>query len=102
MKRSGPRDGSPTGGSSQAREKPAGERRRFNRVPFKAKVTLTAGDGQWSVALIDISLKGMMGFEWTNIDLDSLVESRRLLELDLGDAALIERDLAKLFQTATA
>lgn len=43
---------------------------------------------------------GLMGFEWAEIDLDSLIDLRRLLELNLGDEALIDRDLANLFAAA--
>lgn len=45
-------------------------------------------------------MRGMIGFEWSNIDLDSLVDLRRLLELNLADDDLLHRDLANLFTTA--
>jgi len=117
-----------------------GERRRFQRVPFRALVTLTTPKAQWRVNVIDISLKGMlleapadlpadagecdvelelgevnlirlagriarrmgekMGVEITAIDLDSLIELRRLLELNLGDPGLVERDLARLLHAS--
>ena len=119
-------------------DKNSTERRRFRRVPFKAKVTVTTPRHQWSVWVVDISLKGMlfeepatwpdgtqdcdvelelgeqnlirtagrvvrrfgglMGYEWSSIDLDSLVDLRRLLELNLGDHELVERDIASLFR----
>lgn len=36
------------------------------------------------------------GLEWLNIDVESLKHLRRLLELNLSDPALIERELADL------
>jgi hypothetical protein len=38
------------------------------------------------------------GLRCTSIDLDSVTHLRRLLELHLGDPALLERDLAELLQ----
>lgn len=37
-----------------------------------------------------------LGCEWTGINLDSMIHLRRLLELNLGDPALIERELHQL------
>jgi hypothetical protein len=37
-----------------------------------------------------------LGFLCTDIDLDSICELRRLVELNLGDSALLERDLNAL------
>jgi len=42
---------------------------------------------------------GLMGFEWVNIDVDSLTDLRRLLELNLGSDELINRDLSNLFNS---
>lgn len=36
------------------------------------------------------------GFHWERIDAESLTHLRRLLELNLGDADLVERDLSQL------
>jgi len=36
------------------------------------------------------------GFLWERIDAESLTHLRRLLELNLGDADLVERDLSQL------
>lgn len=41
-----------------------------------------------------------LGLEWDSIDLDSLTHLRRLLELNCGDEALINRELAHLVRTA--
>lgn len=38
------------------------------------------------------------GFAIENLDLDSLTQIRRLVELNLGDGALLERELDQLFQ----
>ena len=37
-----------------------------------------------------------MGLRCDSIDLDSVTHLRRLIELQLGDPALLERDLAEL------
>ncbi len=37
-----------------------------------------------------------MGFECNLIDLDSIIHLRRLVELNLGDATLLERELSAL------
>lgn len=37
-----------------------------------------------------------MGCEWVGIDLDSMTSLRRLLELNLADNSLLERELAQL------
>ncbi|TCS71292.1 PilZ domain-containing protein [Sulfuritortus calidifontis] len=38
----------------------------------------------------------LVGFRCTRIDLDSITELRRLVELNLGDASLLDRDLHAL------
>ena len=37
-----------------------------------------------------------IGITWTTIDLDSVTHLRRLLELNLGDAELLERELSAM------
>lgn len=39
-----------------------------------------------------------VGIECSNIDVDSLTKLRRLIELNLGDAALADRELTNLFR----
>ena len=39
---------------------------------------------------------GQSGFECKHIDIDSIIHLRRLVELNLGDEALLERELASL------
>ncbi len=40
--------------------------------------------------------KNAQAFRWTQVDIESMMHLRRLLELNTGDEALIERELAKL------
>lgn len=42
------------------------------------------------------SEKGQTGFECKHIDIDSITHLRRLVELNVGDASLLERELAAL------
>ncbi len=113
------------------------ERRVFSRIAFSSEITLSQGDQQWTAALIDLSLKGLLiatpdnwsadtnqpieasikldeetaitmsvnwrhtedgqsGFECAHIDIDSIIHLRRLVELNLGDETLLERELASL------
>ena len=115
----------------------ATERRRFQRIAFDAATELAQGERSWSVALHDVSLKGLLvkrprdwngdpdqpfianialdantqlqmevvltrtrndllGFVCRHIDLDSISHLRRLVELNLGDETLLERELAAL------
>jgi len=37
-----------------------------------------------------------IGFQWQKIDLDSFAELKRLVELNLGDPALLNRELSAL------
>ena len=39
---------------------------------------------------------GLIGFECAHIDIDSIIHLRRLVELNLGDDELLERELALL------
>ena len=42
------------------------------------------------------SHQGLSGFECKRIDIDSITHLRRLVELNLGDSRLLERELAAL------
>ena len=44
------------------------------------------------------SARGLIGIACRSIDLDSITVLRRLIELNLGDAALLERDLQALVE----
>lgn len=113
------------------------ERRVFSRVSFDGSASISQGSKQWSVQLIDLSLKGLLieepgfwdadtsatmkahivlsddssihmevtwrhtnngqtGFKCEHIDIDSIVHLRRLIELNVGDAKLLERELESL------
>ena len=115
----------------------ANERRRFQRIAFDAPTVIAQGERQWSAALHDISLKGLLiktprdwngdpnqpfealielgdeakvkmevvltrtqpqslGFVCRHIDLESISHLRRLIELNLGDEQLLERELSAL------
>lgn len=39
---------------------------------------------------------GQVGFECEHLDIDSIIHLRRLVELNLGDETLLERELASL------
>ncbi len=42
--------------------------------------------------------KKEVGLDWDEIDIDSLDHLRRMLELNVGDSSLIERELSELFE----
>ncbi|NWC08644.1 PilZ domain-containing protein [Pseudomonas agarici] len=70
-------------------------------------------DGTRGVFLVDIRLAehahvemdaelvhedhGQLGFKWLHIDLESIQHLRRLIQLNLGDEAQMERELDALF-----
>ena len=113
------------------------ERRQFQRIAFDATTKLWQGQRQWSVELLDVSLKGLLvktsqpwdgdhqeplraiielspdarvdmevrlrrmqdtqlALSCEHIDIDSLSHLRRLLELNLGDSSLFEREVGAL------
>ena len=43
--------------------------------------------------------EGRVSFECTSIDIDSIQQLRRLVELNLGDEAVLHRDLAALYSS---
>ena len=57
-------------------------------------ISMTAG-----MAHVDGNRAGLL---CRSIDLDSVTHLRRLIELQLGDPALLERDLAELIQSSSA
>ena len=58
------------------------ERRHFQRIPFIAEVIMSKGDEEWSCALLDISLKGMLVETPSGIEPDS--DALYAIELVLG------------------
>lgn len=113
-------------------------RRQFSRVNFHTEARIYLQDKEFSVEVLDISLKGALvrsnkpvevaagaqaslqmrldemgtlirmdgpivrseqgifGISCSEIDLDSITHLRRLVELNLGDEALLERELSHL------
>jgi len=61
-------------------------------------VALFLGDEASIHARVDItrSHNGSWGLEWQNIDVESLKHLRRLLELNLKEPALLDRELSEL------
>ena len=70
-----------------ANQTPQNERRHYQRIPFIAEVIMSNGDHEWSCALLDISLKGMLVVSPGDITPDDQKEYD--IELVLGaDAAI--------------
>jgi len=64
--------------------------------PFEARVRL-ADDAELRMEVAMTHEEGdLIGFVCQHIDLDSIAHLRRLVELNLGDEALLERELAAL------
>jgi len=66
------------------------------KQPFEARVRL-ADDAEVRMEVAMTHEEGdLIGFVCQHIDLDSIAHLRRLVELNLGDDALLERELAAL------
>lgn len=64
--------------------------------PFVAVIDLSEGNQiRMEVGLVHAE-EGLLGFRCEHIDLDSISHLRRLIALNLGDPALVERELAAL------
>lgn len=78
------------------------ERRHFQRLHFDAPAQLVCAGQALAAQVLDLSLQGalvrcvLLGLRCRNIDLDSITHLRRLLELQLGDATLLQRELGQL------
>ena len=102
--------------------------RHYSRVPFHADITLHLGDARHTVHLLDIAIKGalvevpagakvivgencrlvlpladsgdeiVMGAFSDTLANALHTKLRRLIELNLGDAALADRELTNLFR----
>lgn len=69
---------------------------RRNTEPFVAVIDLDEGNEiSMDIQLIH-SENGLLGFRCNHTDLDSVSHLRRLLALNLGDADLLDRELAAL------
>ncbi|WP_027897236.1 PilZ domain-containing protein [Zestomonas thermotolerans] len=65
-------------------------------APFAVRIALSAEVVVQMEVRLAHSRDGLLGFECRAIDLDSLSHLRRLVELNLGDARLLDRELAAL------
>lgn len=66
------------------------------REPFIAVIDLSEGNQiRMEVSLVHAE-EGLLGFRCDHIDLDSISHLRRLIALNLGDEASLERELATL------
>ena len=54
------------------------------------------GEAIRMAALLAHAERGHLGFEWQDIDVESFSHLRRLLELNLGDPNLVNRELSEL------
>lgn len=65
-------------------------------APFQVRIEL----GEQAPVTLQAELRhdndGQLGFQCTHIDLDSVTHLRRLVELNLGDEAELERELSAL------
>lgn len=64
--------------------------------PLVAAIRLDPNASIQMTVLWRHSKNGQIGFECEHIDLDSISNLRRLVELNLGDAVLLERQLGSL------
>ncbi|MGC3837121.1 PilZ domain-containing protein [Moritella viscosa] len=112
-------------------------KRHFQRILFDHNATLTCNGHQWSINVIDLSLRGLsctrprnvkfninqlmtlsisltqeqviimeailvhnedhvLGLRYTRIDINSISELRRLVQLNLADESLLHRDIEHL------
>jgi len=83
------------------------QRRHFTRIPFDAEYKLHTADSSkhWQgIIHVNIQMEvhvahshdTFIGFECEHIDLDSMIHLRRVLELNLGDPMLLERELNEM------
>ncbi|WP_150299546.1 PilZ domain-containing protein [Pseudomonas profundi] len=67
-----------------------------NTEPFVVAIDLDEGSQISMEVRLVHSEEGLLGFRCEHIDLDSVSHLRRLLALNLGDADLLDRELAAL------
>lgn len=116
------------------------ERRKFSRILFDTKATLSGDGMQWETRILDLSLNGalleapaefapasdslllsfnlpdsdvevqmqaliahqkpgMIGLTCQHIDVESISHLRRMVELNLGDASLLNRELENFIES---
>ncbi len=66
--------------------------------PFMVSIDLSEGNQIRMEASLVHAEEGLLGFRCEHIDLDSISHLRRLLELNLGDEAALERELSTLLE----
>lgn len=67
-------------------------------APFSAVIDLAEGSQiRMEVEMVHAE-EGLLGFRCLHIDLDSVSHLRRLIALNLGDEALLEREFATLLE----
>ncbi|HDY98157.1 MAG TPA: PilZ domain-containing protein [Pseudomonas sabulinigri] len=64
--------------------------------PFNVLIELSNGTKIHMETRLAHAEEGLLGFECTHIDLDSISHLRRLIALNTGDEALLERELKAL------
>jgi len=64
--------------------------------PFNVNIQLSADAHVQMEVVLTRTHDGLLGFVCRHIDLDSISHLRRLVELNLGDETLLERELAAL------
>lgn len=77
-------------------ETPANWESADSKAPFEFVLTLAADVEVRMQLVLAHAHRNALGFECQSIDLDSITHLRRLIDLNLGNHALLERDLAQL------
>ena len=67
-----------------------------NAAPIQACLRLAPDVELYMTLTLAHEKDGLLGFYCREIDLDSLTHLRRLIELNLGDSGLLERELSAL------
>ncbi|SDR78914.1 PilZ domain-containing protein [Halopseudomonas xinjiangensis] len=78
--------------------RPAEWERANPNEPFLAIIDLSEGNRIRMEASLVHAEEGLVGFRCDHIDLDSISHLRRLVELNLGDEASLERELGTLLE----
>ena len=69
-----------------------------NAAPIQACLRLAPDVELYMTLTLAHEKDGLLGFYCREIDLDSLTHLRRLIELNLGDSELLERELSALIR----
>lgn len=67
--------------------------------PFKVNLHLSGYTEVFMEVQLSHDQDGQLGFVCQHIDIDSISHLRRLIELNLGNEALLERELAALIES---